>query len=462
MNKNAADARGMSPVESRAAFSLAGIFSLRMLGLFLILPVFALYAEELQGVTPLLVGLAIGAYGLTQALLQIPFGMLSDRIGRKPVIIGGLLIFAVGSVVAAMSDSIWGVILGRALQGSGAIAAAVMAMAADLTQEHNRMKAMAVIGMSIGTAFALSLVLGPVLNHFIGVSGIFWLTGVLALSGVAITLFVVPNPEDSHFHRDTQPEPGQFGRVLSNPDLLRLDMGIMILHMGMTALFLALPLVLRDSIGMDSASHWMIYLPVLVLSVLLLVPFVVIAENRRRMKQVFLFSIGALAVAQLGFFAFYQSFWGLVISLLIYFTAFNVLEATLPSLVAKMAPADAKGTAMGVYSTSQFAGAFIGGLAGGWMHHQFGLQGVFLFGAGAMIVWLLAALRMAEPNYLKSHLLKVGILDADRARELQETLLGIEGVGDAVLVAGDDVAYLKIDTKRIDMSVLDEFSVSHR
>ncbi|MCP3871099.1 MAG: MFS transporter [Gammaproteobacteria bacterium] len=433
-----------------------------MLGLFLILPVFAIYAEELSGVTPVLVGVAIGAYGLTQAMLQIPFGMLSDRIGRKPVIIGGLLIFALGSMVAAQSDTIWGVIIGRALQGSGAIAAVVMALAADLTQEHNRLKAMAVIGMSIGLAFALSLILGPVLSHFIGVSGIFWLTAVLALSGVAITLFVVPNPEETHFHRDAQPVPGQFSRVLANPDLLRLDVGILLLHTGMTALFLVLPLVLRDSAGLDVSRHWMIYLPVLVLSVLLLVPLVVIAENRRKMKQVFLLSIAALAVAQFGFFNYYSSLWGVVFFLLVYFTAFNVLEATLPSLVAKMAPADAKGTAMGVYSTSQFSGAFLGGLVGGWAHTYFGLQGVFLFGMVAMIIWLFAAIGMTEPRYLNSYLLKVGNVDEERARELEKELLTIEGVGDAVLVAGDDVAYLKIDPKRIDMTILDEFSVARR
>ncbi|MES9889391.1 MAG: MFS transporter, partial [Candidatus Sedimenticola sp. 6PFRAG1] len=241
---------GMSPIESRAAFSLAGIFSLRMMGLFMILPVFALYAEQLQGVTPLLIGVAIGAYGLTQALLQIPFGMLSDHIGRKPVIIGGLLIFALGSVVAAMADSIWGVILGRALQGSGAIAAAVMALAADLTREQNRTKAMAVIGLSIGMAFAVSLVLGPILNAVIGVPGIFWLTAVLAISGIGIVLKLVPDPRESHFHRDTEPVPSMFGKVLRDTNLLRLDFGIFVLHMILTATFIAMPLALRDAAGL--------------------------------------------------------------------------------------------------------------------------------------------------------------------------------------------------------------------
>ncbi|OQX37761.1 MAG: MFS transporter, partial [Candidatus Sedimenticola endophacoides] len=208
------NAGGMTPLESRAALSLAGIFSLRMLGLFMILPVFALYAEHLEGVTPLLIGLAIGAYGLTQALLQIPFGMLSDRIGRKPVIIGGLLIFALGSVIAAGAETIWGVIFGRAVQGSGAIAAAVMALAADLTREQNRLRAMAVIGMSIGMAFALSLVLGPLLNAWIGVPGIFWLTALLACAGILIVVKVVPDPARSTFHRDTAPVPALFASVL--------------------------------------------------------------------------------------------------------------------------------------------------------------------------------------------------------------------------------------------------------
>ena len=451
---------GLSPLESRAAFSLAGIFSLRMLGLFLILPVFALYAEHLTDVTPVLVGMAIGIYGLTQAALQIPFGMLSDRIGRKPVIIGGLILFAVGSVIAAQADSIWGVILGRAIQGSGAIAAAVMALAADLTREQNRMKAMAVIGMSIGLAFAVSLILGPMLNTWIGVPGIFWLTAVLALAGVGITLYLVPNPRESHFHRDTEPVPGQFGRVLANPDLLRLDFGILSLHMGLTAVFLALPLALRDWAGLASADHWLVYLPALLLAIVLMIPFVVIAENRRKMKPVFLAAIAALVLAQFGFIAFHRSAWGIGLALLLYFTAFNVLEATLPSLVAKMAPAESKGTAMGVYSTSQFLGAFIGGVIGGWMHARYGLNGVYWLVAAGMTLWLLLAWRMTPPSYLNSHLLRVGVMEAAQAEELQRRLLAMQGVGDAFVVAEEGVAYLKVDPKQVDFDALDAFSAA--
>jgi MFS family permease len=450
----------MSPVESRAATTLAGIFSLRMLGLFMILPVFALYAEQLQGVTPMLIGVAIGAYGLTQALLQIPFGMLSDRIGRKPVIVGGLLIFAVGSVVAAMSDTIWGVIAGRALQGSGAIAAAVMALAADLTREQHRTKAMAMIGLSIGFAFVISMVLGPILNAWISVPGIFWLTAVLALAGVGIAVFLVPNPEQSNFHRDTEPVPALFSQVLRNGGLLRLDFGIFILHMVLTSTFIALPLALRDHAGLAGDSHWMFYLPILLLAMVLMIPFVVIAEKRRKMKPVFVGAVFAIALAQLGFWVMHGSLWGAGLALFIYFLAFNVLEATLPSLISKVAPAESKGTAMGVYSTSQFLGAFLGGVIGGSIYAQYDLAGVFLFGACVTLVWGIVAWGMAPPSYLMSYLIKVGEMDEAQAHELQNQLLDIPGVGDAAVDWTDGVAYLKIDSQIVDYSQLEQFSQS--
>ncbi len=389
--------QGMNSQETRTAFSLAGIYSLRMLGLFLILPVFALYAEHLQGVTPMLVGMAIGAYGLTQAMLQIPFGMLSDRIGRKPVIIGGLLLFAIGSMVAAMSHSIWGVILGRALQGSGAIAAAVMALAADLSRDESRTKVMAAIGMSIGLAFILALILGPILNGLIGVPGIFWLTALLALAGIAIVLFFVPTPASTQIHTDTEAVPDQFVRVLSNVHLLRLDLGIFVLHLIITSVFLAVPLALRDLIGIGSGDHWMIYLPVLLVSILFMVPFIVVAERRNKMKQVFLGAVLTLALALSGLYLWHASLAGLLFSLVLFFTAFNLLESTLPSIVSKVASAASKGTAMGIYSTSQFAGAFVGGVTGGWIHGRFGLEGVFLFGAAAALIWLAAAFGMQIP-----------------------------------------------------------------
>ena len=454
----------MSPVqmtvnERRAAVSLAGIFSLRMLGLFMILPVFALYAEELQGVTSTQVGIAIGVYGLTQALLQLPFGMLSDRIGRKPVIAGGLLIFALGSVVAAMATTIEGIILGRALQGAGAVAAAVMALAADLTREEHRTKAMAVIGMSIGFSFVLAMVAGPVLNHWIGVPGIFALTSVLAIGGIVLLYTVVPTPRQTTFHRDTEAEPAQFGQVLRDGQLLRLDFGILVLHLVLTASFVVLPLALRDS-GFAPAHHWQLYLPVMLLAMALSIPFIVVAEKKRRMKSVFVLAVGVLLLSQLALVWGHHHFWAIATLLLSFFTAFSLLEATLPSLVSKVAPAQSKGTAMGVYTTSQFIGAFIGGAAGGWTHEMFGNGGVFVLCSGLATLWLLAALSMREPRYLAVEMVRVDVVDSGLARELEKRLQAVKGVAEASVNVDDGIAYLKVDSRVVDRDALSQFAAA--
>ncbi len=443
-----------NPQERRAAAGLAAIFALRMLGLFLILPVFALRAgEEFSGATPLLIGLAMGAYGLTQALLQIPLGMLSDRIGRKPVIFAGLALFALGSLIAGFSESISGVILGRVIQGSGAIAAAIMALTADLTREAVRTRAMAGIGMSIGGAFGLALVLGPMLAHWGGVRGIFWLTAILAVLGMGILAWVVPDPTHSHRHRDAEPVAGQLGTLLRQSSLLRLDGSVLLLHMLMTALFLVLPLVLREQ-GLPSVHHWQIYLPVLALSMGAMIPFIIQAEGRGRMKAIFVGAVAALLIALLGLYGLRQQGWLPIFScLFLFFTAFNLLEATLPSMLSKLAPVGAKGTAMGIFSTAQFSGAFLGGLFGGWAHQYGGENGVFLFAAAVALLWLFIALGLPNPPKLSSHLLPVSP-DAD-AQALQRALLQIPGVEEALVVPEEETAYLKLDKQRIDWEQLE-------
>ena len=444
----------MTSTEKRAAFSLASIYALRMLGLFMIMPVFAIYAEQLEYVTPILIGLAIGIYGLTQALLQIPFGMLSDRIGRKPVIVGGLILFALGSVVAATADDIYWIIAGRAIQGSGAIAAAIMALMADLTSESHRTKAMAIIGASIGMAFTAALVLGPILNEWIGVPGIFWMTAVLAIGGVMVVLFVVPVPEHLWLHRDAEPVAGQFGGVLRNVELLRLDFGIFVMHLVMTSFFLAFPLLLRDVGGIDVADHWKVYLPVLLLAVALMIPFIIIAEKRGKMKPIFLSAIGLLLISLAGIALFATGRWSLILWLLLFFTAFNLLEASLPSLISKIAPVTSKGTAMGVYSTSQFAGAFVGGVAGGWVHHSYGLSAVFIFSALLATVWLLFALGMRPPAQLKSMLINIRHMKEEHAL-IRRRLLQIDGVREVVIVEDEGVAYLKVNSATLDEEKLE-------
>jgi len=443
----------MNTVERNSVFSIAGIYGLRMLGLFLILPVFALYAEGLEGVTPALIGLALGAYGFTMAMLQIPFGWLSDRIGRKPVITAGLLIFAVGSVVAAMADSIWGVIIGRTLQGAGAIAAAMMALLADLTREEVRTKAMAVVGMTIGASFTVALLTGPLLGVWIGVDGIFWLTALLALLGIAVLYLFVPEPGHLSQHRDVEALPGEFGRILADVQLLRLDAGIMLLHAIMTAIFIGLPFVLRDHLGFPAMQHPWVYLPVLLVAVAFMIPLIIVAEKKAKMKQIFLLCIGLITVACILLAVWHDSIVSVVAGLLLFFIAYNVLEATLPSLISRMAPIDAKGTAMGVYSTSQFFGAFIGGVAGGWCYGLFDVQGIFFGSALVAVLWLLIASGMQIPAVCSAIMAHVDSnVDAE---ELEARILALAGIFEARVVPEENTAFLRVDKKVFDSEALD-------
>jgi len=451
---------GLTSLEKRATLGLAGVYGVRMLGLFMILPVFAIYATGLSGVSPTLAGLAIGIYGLTQALLQIPLGMLSDRMGRKPVILGGLAVFAFGSVVAALSDTIYGVIIGRALQGSGAIAAATLALLADLTRETVRTRVMAVVGMTIGAAFSVAMVAGPLLNEWVGVSGIFWLTAALAGIAALIVITLIPTPTQSRRHRDTRMVRSYLRLVVQDTQLLRLDWGIFVLHLLLMSNWVVLPLQLQNQLGIDASNHWRIYLPVVFLGFLAMAPFIILAEKHQRMKGVFVGAVAVLLLAEILLYWNGGTMTGLLVGLFVFFAAFNLLEASLPSLVAKLSPSHVKGTAMGVYSTSQFLGIFVGGAVGGWLHEHYGMDSVFLFGAAIVSVWLLSAATMQRPKYLASYVLNVGHQDQASATDLAGQLMSVPGVKEAVVIANEGMAYLKIDKRSVDEAALDAFSVS--
>ncbi|MEL4381494.1 MFS transporter [Shewanella algae] len=435
---------GLSGTERKVAFSLASVFGLRMMGLFMIMPVFALYGQDLKGFSPLWVGIAIGAYGLTQAILQIPMGILSDRIGRKPVILGGLLVFALGSVLAAMSDSIYGVVAGRALQGMGAIAAAVLALAADLTRDEQRTKVMAIIGMCIGFSFALSLLVGPVVAQHLGLSGLFALTAGLALLGMLIVQLLVPNPVAHAPKGDTMAEPGKLKNMLKDPQLFRLDAGIFILHLVLTAVFVALPLDLVDA-GLAKEKHWMLYFPAFVGAFFLMVPLIIIGVKRNNTKGMFQLALLIMLAALLAMALFSHSLWVLAVAIVAFFTGFNYLEASLPSLIAKFCPVGAKGSAMGVYSTSQFLGAFCGGLLGGGAYQIMGAAGVFTVAVVLLIIWLALTLGMKNPVLLKSYTLEAQVNGREHAQKMAAELSALQGVAEAVVVLEEKVAYLKVN-----------------
>ncbi len=439
----------MSATELRASISLAGIFGLRMLGMFVILPVFAIYAEHLKGGNNLtLVGFALGAYGLTQAVLQIPFGWLSDRYGRKPVIYFGLAVFALGSFVAAVADDIYIVILGRVLQGAGAISAAVIALVADLTREEHRTKAMALIGSTIGLTFAVSLVASPWLNHIIGVPGIFAMTGVLSILAMAVVYAVIPDPPAPDPQHAARPAP-RFSEVLRDPQLARINFGILALHAVLMALFIVVPLSLRDA-GLAVDQHWHIYLPVMLGSFVLMLPAILIAERRGHVKAVFAGAVGLLLLGQLAMPWLLGGVTEISVFLLIFFTAFNVLEAMLPSLTSKLAPPGAKGTAIGVYSSVQFLGAFIGAVSGGFLYQHFGARGVFVFDAVLLAVWLVLAAGMRAPALILTRVYTIPALDPRQAGSLLALLQAQPGVREVRLAAGERAAYLKVDAAGFD------------
>lgn len=437
----------MTALERRVTAALAAVFAMRMLGLFVVLPVFAIYGHELAGATPLLIGLAIGAYGLVQGLLQIPFGMLSDRIGRKPMILIGLLLFAAGGVVASMSDTIWGVIIGRAIQGCGAVSGVVMALQTDLTREAHRTRAMAVIGATVGLSFGLAMVLGPLIAASAGLHGLFLFTSLMALLSLALVFGLVPTPVavvDQATRGRVLPA---LWRVLRHPGLFRLDLGVFLLHLVMVAVFVVIPPALIANEQLPVGRHWQVYLPVILLSLLVMAPLMMKAERSGRLREA-LVGAGILLAGSLVLLAFtYQSLPGVVAGLMLYFIAFNLLEALMPSLVGKLSPTGSRGTAMGVYSSGQFFGAFAGGLVGGGLSGVLPGTWVLLICAGLMALWSVLAVGLKMQTRRRNLVLDLPA-NAGDPRHLAERLLAQPGVLEATVVPEDGVIHVTVDDVR--------------
>lgn len=442
----------MTGVEKRAVFSLSLLYIFRMLGLFLVLPVLAIYGPHYEGSTGTLVGLAVGIYGLSQACLQIPLGLLSDRIGRKPVIFGGLLLFAAGSVLAASADSIWGLIAGRFLQGAGAIASTLTALMADLTREQHRSKAMAGIGASIGMSFAVALVLGPMISARLGLAGLFWLTALLAIIGIILLWTTVPTASRVTTNAEVRSVPEMMRRCLRDADLMRLNVGVFALHLMITAQFVAVPAYL-ERMGLDVARHWQVYLPMLFLAFLIMVPAMVAAERRGRVKPMILIAVALLGSSALGMALLGHSLGLFLAALLVFFVVFNLLEANLPSLLSRTVYPGGRGTAMGIFSSFQFMGAFCGGSLGGLLMARWGLSGVFILCAAVGLIWLLLALNMRVPAPAPNLAVEIG-RDEQQRKTVLERLREWPEVLDITVIAGEPVIYIKVasdfDRRRLD------------
>ena len=409
-----------------------------MLGMFLVLPVLSLYAASLPGAenNKTLVGLAMGIYGLTQALLQLPLGIASDKFGRKKTIYVGLIVFAAGSFLAAAANSLPMLVAARAIQGAGAVSAAVTALLADLTRDGVRTRAMAMIGLSIGLTFSVSLVVAPMIADIIGVPGLFMLTGILTVISIGVVAWMTPAPEVSKLHEDTQAQPSRMGEVLRDRQLLNLDFGIFALHAAQMALFTALPFAMTQ-LGLEKIQHWKVYLPSTIAGLVIMIPLIILG-------------IACIAAAQIGLLFGMHSIWLITAYLVVYFIGFNVLEASLPSMVSKIAPADLKGTAMGVYNTMQSVGLFVGGASGGWLFQQYGFAGVFTFCSALMLLWLVIAILAPAPQPVKNLSYPVSRAWQEKYDSLYQALSQVEGVESITFSADKQTIYIKALQKGFD------------
>ncbi|MGM0481944.1 MAG: MFS transporter [Pseudomonadota bacterium] len=440
----------LNKTEKKASVALASVFGIRMLGLFLIMPVLAIYAQDYPDYSAFLMGVTLGAYGLTQAFLQIPLGMLSDRIGRRPVIVGGLLVFIVGSIVAATADSLWMVAVGRAIQGLGAIAAAILALAADISREQQRTKVMAIIGMCIGLAFAIAMVAGPLLAGWVGLSGVFWFTAATGVLGILVLVFSVPKINTQSARREALPVASEFKQLLRNGQLWQLNAGVFVLHAALTAWFITLPTQLQAA-GFEPSLHAWFYLPTLLLSIAVMVPMII--RSSRTDQQVFWFRLALVLLIAAIVIAYFGSGggWTLLVALLVFFSGFNYLEASLPSLLTRIAPPGSKGSASGLYATCQFLGAFAGGAAGGWVLQQYQLSGL---GSAVLLLlglWLALTGLMKNPKAVTNVALSLAAVPSQAEVDaLNDKLLTVAGVEEIRYAEDDKISYLKVDKKRYD------------
>ena len=439
----------MNRQELSAASSIGLLYLIRMLGLFMVLPVLPLLAPQIDSATPLLIGLAIGVYGLSQGLLQIPMGLLSDRIGRKPVIAGGLALFILGSLVAAQADDIYGMIVGRFLQGCGAIASTLMALMSDLTRVDQRSKSMAIIGIAIAGSFGLSLVLGPIIGNEYGLAGIFNLTAILGIVGLCFLLVVIPSPQVRSTNLDSTVQRGRLQTVLRDLGLWRLNISVMFLHYLLVSAFSVFPVLFEGTGQIPVDKHSLYYLGTLLTSFILMLPFMWLADRISDIRPMLVVMV-SLFLGALVLMRWSGAYYPVLAAMVLFFMAFNLLEVVLPAQVSKLAAAGSRGTSMGVYTTCQFFGIFLGGIVSGWILSVGGITDLVYTNMAIVMVWLIISGTFPKIAQMGSRTIQLGNLDALSAKQRAETLLSVHGVIDAVIIEADQVAYLKVDEQIID------------